>query len=331
MTGSVALGWGRSLPERVVTNDELATVLDASAADILAETGVTERRWVTPGIGPSDLAAAAAGPALAAAGLGVDAVDLIVFATMTPDIAFPGPGVFLQDKLACRTVGALDLRAQCAGFVYALATADRFVRSGKATHVLVATGEVHSTSVECAPRGRGVTPRFGDGAGVVVVGPAEGPPGVVSTVLHNDPAGYRRFWCEFPASRHYPSRMERGPFDEGRHFPALDAGALASDAEARLIDGAREALAAAGVGLDAVALVVAHYLDPRVARRAVERLGARPEATVAPAEVHGHVSSAGAPMAVAHAIETGRVGRGDLVLVTSVGAGIAWGAAVIRL
>ena len=171
MTGSVALGWGRTLPERVVTNDELAALLDTSPAAIRTETGIDERYWVEPGTCPSDLAARAAESALAAAGLGSEDVDLIVFATMTPDVAFPGSGCFLQDKLGCRTVGALDLRAQCAGFVYALATADRFVRAGKARHVLVAAGEVHSTALECRPRARGVTPRFGDGAGVTVIGP----------------------------------------------------------------------------------------------------------------------------------------------------------------
>lgn len=331
MTGSVALGWGRSLPERVVSNDDLAGPLDASPTAILAETGVASRRWVEPGTGPSDLAVGASEAALAAAGLGADDVDLIVFATMTPDIAFPGPGCFLQDKLGCRTVGALDVRAQCAGFVYALATADRFVRAGKARHVLVATGEVHSTALERAPRARAVTPRFGDGAGALVLGPATDAPGVLAAVLHNDPTGYRRFWCEYPASRHYPSRMERGPFDEGRHFPAVDAAALAEDAERRLVDGAREALAEGGIAMDAVRLVVVHYLDPRVARRAAERLGAPVEATVAPAERYGHVSSAGAAMAVADALAGGRIGHGDLVLVTSMGAGLAWGAAVLRV
>jgi 3-oxoacyl-[acyl-carrier-protein] synthase-3 len=166
---------------------------------------------------------------------------------------------------------------------------------------------------------------------VVVLGPSADAPGVLSAVLHNDPAGYRRFWCEYPASQHYPSRLEREPFRQGRHFPALDADALAADAEARLVDGAREALDAAGVALDAIGLVVVHYLDPRLAWRAAERLGARAAATVAPAETYGHLSSAGPPIAITDALAAGRVGRGDLVLVTTMGAGIAWGAAVIRL
>lgn len=330
MTGSATLGWGRSLPERVVSNADLAGPLGTTEAAILEETGVAERRWVEPGAGPSDLAAGAARMALEAAALEPQDVDLIVFTTTTPDIAFPGPGCFLQDKLGCRTIGALDLRAQCAGFVYALATADRFVRSGKAERVLIATGEVHSTSLELAPRGRSVTPRFGDGAGVVLLGPGGGEPGVVAVVLHNDPTGYRRFWCEYPASRHYPSRMERAPFDEGRHYPSLDAAALAPDAERRLVDGAREALAASGTSITDMRLVVVHYVDPRVAGRAAELLGAPADRTVVPAASFGHVATAGPPIVIAEALAAGRIERGEPVLVTSAGAGIAWGAAVIR-
>ena len=124
MTGTAVLGWGRSLPKRVVSNDELALPLETSAAAIEAETGIRTRYWVEPGIGPSDLGVVAGRGALGAAGLEPIDIDLIVSASMTPDIAFPGPGCFLQDKLGCGTVGALDIRAQCASAVYGLATAD---------------------------------------------------------------------------------------------------------------------------------------------------------------------------------------------------------------
>jgi 3-oxoacyl-[acyl-carrier-protein] synthase-3 len=299
VTRSAALGWGRTLPERVISNDDLAGLLDTSPAAILAETGVSVRHWVEPGQGPSDLAVSAAQDALAAAGRAVGEVDMIVFATTTPDIAFPGAGCFLQDKLGCDTVGALDVRAQCAGFPYGLATADRFVRAGKARCVLLATGEVHSTSLERAPHGRGATPWFGDGAAVTVLGPTDGAPGVLATVLHNDPSGYRRFWIEYPASQHYPARMDRPAFEQGRHFPVVDAAALAMDAEARLVEVSREALAAAG--------------------------------TSAEAESFGHVASAGPPMAIVDALADRRIGSGALVLVAAFGAGIAWGGAVLRL
>src|SRR5262249_8439527 len=155
----------------------------------VARTGVRRRHRAQPGDGPSDLGRQASLQALAAAGLGPEDVDLIVFATMTPDIAFPGSGCFLQHKLACRTVGALDIRAQCAGFLFALATGDRFVRAGAAERVLVVGAEVHTTALDYSPAGIDVTPRFGDGAGAVVLGPgaaAGDGPRVLATVLHSD-------------------------------------------------------------------------------------------------------------------------------------------------
>ncbi|HYR95917.1 MAG TPA: hypothetical protein VEM57_04235, partial [Candidatus Binatus sp.] len=161
MLASAVLGCGRHLPPRTVTSEELAADLGGSGAAITERSGIVRRHRAEPGLGPSDLARVAAEAALATAGLEPADVDLIVFATMTPDIAFPGSGCFLQHKLGCRTVGALDVRAQCAGFLFALATADRFVRAGAATRVLVAAAEVHSTALDFSPRAAAVTPYFG--------------------------------------------------------------------------------------------------------------------------------------------------------------------------
>jgi 3-oxoacyl-[acyl-carrier-protein] synthase-3 len=268
--------------------------------------------------------------ALGAAGLGTDDVDLIIFATMTPDIAFPGSGCFLQDKLGCRTVGALDVRAQCAGFLFALVTADRYVRSGKAGRVLVAGGEVHSTALEMAPRAAAVTPIFGDGAGVAIVG-AAGRPGILGAALHSDPADLERFWCEFPASRHTPARMDLEHFHAGDHFYRLDAARVHPQAERALGEATREALERAGVSLERIALHVAHYFDPRVARRAIAALGVPDGRILATAEAAGHVGAAGIPIAIADALAGGRVRRGDLVCCAGFGAGMSWGAAVLEL
>ena len=175
MRVSAVLGCGRFLPPRVVTSEALAGELGIAGAAMTEMSGVRQRHYAEPGIGPSDLGREAALAALGAAGLGPRDVDLIIFATMTPDIAFPGSGCFLQDHLGCRTVGAVDLRAQCAGFLFALATADRFIRAGAAARVLVAGGEVHSTALDYSPRAADVTPWFGDGAAAVLLGPASAP------------------------------------------------------------------------------------------------------------------------------------------------------------
>ena len=330
MPASAVLGCGRHLPARRVTNAELARDLGTTADALETRTGITVRHHAELGAGPSDLAREAALAALSDAGLGPSDVDLILFATMTPDIAFPGSGCFLQDKLGCGTVGAIDLRAQCAGFLYALATADRFVRAGAAQRVLVATAEIHSTGLDYSPRAADVTPWFGDGAAAVVVGPASAP-GVVAVVLHNDPTDLERFWCEFPASRHYPTRMNREALDAGRHFYRFAADAVHPQAERALAEVTKEALQRADVTADHVALYLMHYVDPRVARRAAERAGLPPDRVVATAETAAHISSAGLPIALTDARASGRVHSGDLVCCTAFGAGMAWGAAVIRL
>jgi len=327
---SAVLGWGAVLPPRVVTTAELAPSLGRSAAAIEAACGIARRHWVEPGVAPSDLGRDASRQALAAAGLEPVDVDLIVFATMTPDVAFPGSGCFLQDKLGCRTIGALDVRAQCAGFLFALATADRFVRAGTAAHVLVVGGEVHSTALDRSAAGACATPIFGDGAGALVLGPADAPD-VRAVVLHSDPAGWQRFWCEFPASRNHPARMTRAAFEAGRHFYRIEPEALHADAETRLVAVAREALARADVPPDRLALAVMHYLDPRVARRAGLALGLGEDRVVATAGAIGHVAAGGIPIAIADALATGRLRRGDLVCCAAWGAGISWGAAVLRV
>jgi 3-oxoacyl-[acyl-carrier-protein] synthase-3 len=316
-----------------VTNEDLAPALGVSAATIAEQTGIVRRHHaLEAGIGPSDLAREAALQALAAAHLAPEDLDLIVFATMTPDIAFPGSGCFLQHKLGCRTIGALDLRAQCAGFLFALATADRFIRAGRVGRVLVVGGEVYSSALDFSPRAAHVTPRFGDGAGVLILGASE-QPGVLATVLHGDPTGFERFWCEFPASRHTPARMDMEHLEKGAHYYVLDPDALHRQAADALPAVAHEALARAGVAPDEVKLYVMHYLDPRVARRAAESIapGVTGERIVATAEAAGHLGAAGIPVALADAVAGGRVGSGDLVCCAAFGAGVAWASAVIRL
>ena len=330
MTASAVLACGRHLPPRTIGSDELGRELGLPGTAVTARSGVARRHRAEIGVGPAELASEAAVAALADAGLAPTDLDLIVFATMTPDIAFPGSGCFLQDRLGCRTIGALDVRAQCAGFLFALVTADRFVRAGTAARVLVAGAEVHSTALEYSPRAAAITPYFGDGAGAVLLGAAR-EPGVVAAVLHTDPSGLERFWCEFPASRHFPARMDRAAFEEGGQFYRLHAEAMHPQAEEALAGVTGEVLERAGVDRERVALFVVHYLDPRVARRAAERARLPAERVIATAETAGHVAAAGIPIALADARAAGRIGRGDLVCCAAFGAGMSWAAVLLRL
>ncbi len=326
MSASAVLAIGHHLPPRLVTNDELAGPLGVSARSLTDATGIARRFYAASGQGPSELAVLAA----QAAGIAPREVEFIVFATMSPDVCFPGPGCYLQDKLGCDTVGALDIRAQCAGFLFALATADVFVRAGTYQRVLVAAGEVHSAALDYSPRAAQVTPYFGDGAGVLLLGAAESP-GLLATVLHSDPTGLERFWCEFPASRQYPVRVNMKNFEMGAHYPVLDAAAVHAEAEERLVAVGAEVLGRAAVSPDQIALFVVHYFAPAPARRAAERARFPRDRVVIPAESVGHVAAAGIPIALAQAQASKRIRTGDLVCCLAYGAGMCWGGTVLRV
>jgi 3-oxoacyl-[acyl-carrier-protein] synthase-3 len=196
--------------------------------------------------------------------------------------------------------------------------------------VLVVGAEVHSTALDRTRRGADATPRFGDGAGAMLVGRGD-QGGVLATVLHTDPTDYERFWCEYPSSRHFPARMEMEHFERGLHHYVIDAPALDRQAEPTLTATAAETLAKAGLGVDAIDLCIAHYLDPRLARRAARAAGFSDDRIVVPGETLGHVAAGGIPIALAAVTRSGRLGKGARVCCIAFGAGISWAGAVIQL
>ncbi len=214
-------GIGYEVPPRVVTNRDLESLMDTSDAWIVERTGIRERRFVEPGVGATELGEAAARKALADAGRRVEDVDFIVFATITPDYMFPGCGVLLQERLGLPTIGALDVRNACSGFLYALATADAFVRVGQYRCVLVIGAEVQSTGLDLSTRGRDMAVLFGDGAGAAVVEPAEGESGILAWTLHGEGRHARELWAEAPTSL-VPGRLTPEMLAEGRAFPQMN-------------------------------------------------------------------------------------------------------------
>lgn len=322
------LGIGFWLPAERVTNDDLASQLGRSAAEIAKQSGVATRYYAAAGQGPSDLAREAAQKALARAGWGPSDVEFLIFATMTPDVTFPGSGCYLQNKLGCGTIGALDLRAQCTGFLFALEVAEQFLRAGAYRRILVAAGDVHSSGLDFSPRGADVTPLFGDGAAAVVID-AEGE-GLVHSVLHTDATSFERFWCEFPCSRRLPVRFMPGDLNEARHYPQIDADAVKRDGLAQIRQAVAEVHEASGVASSQVKRYFLDHVFPEVAERAGAELGVAGRLSVS-GRTEGHVASAALPIALGRAVEAGEVGPGDLVCLAAAGAGANWGAALIRL
>jgi 3-oxoacyl-[acyl-carrier-protein] synthase-3 len=319
---------GHCLPERQVDNQELAGMLGVTSAEVEERSGVRSRFFAAEGQGPSDLAREAAVIALTEAQMGATDVDFIIFATTTPDVTFPGSGCYLQRKLACRTIGALDLRAQCAGFLFALEVADQFLRAGAYRRVLIAAGDVHSSGLDFSPRGVAVTPLFGDGA-VVVILDAEGD-SLVGSVIHTDASRFEEFWCELPSSRRRPTRFLPQDLALGKHYPSLDADAVRRDGLQHIPAAVEEVLSHSQVRSDDVRRFFLQHVYRDTALAAAEHLGVSARATVGGLE-EGHIASASLPLALCRARQNGDVGTGDLVCLATAGSGANWGAALVRL
>jgi 3-oxoacyl-[acyl-carrier-protein] synthase-3 len=330
------LGLGRYLPA-AVANEELARRLGASTAE-LAETGIGQRHHAPAGEGPSDLALRAAGDALAAAQTEVADLGLIVFATATPDVTFPGSACFLQEKLGAPTVGAIDVRAQSAGFLCGLDLAAAFAslpspRGGgpdaRYARVLVAAGEVLSSGLDLTPRGREMSARLADGAGAAVIGRGDRGPKLLAVRWYTDGSLAERFWCEYPASYRYPLRVRAEDLAAGKHYPSADLAALAPIVPPRIAAAAGEVLDLAGWRAADVDLAIVDYVEPSVARAAASSFGVPSDRVLVPTEELGHVMAGGLVLALADAV--GKLAAGQRVLLAAAGPGLAWGAAAVEI
>jgi 3-oxoacyl-[acyl-carrier-protein] synthase-3 len=322
-------GLGFRVPDRVVRNQDLESLMDTSDAWIVERTGIRERRFVAEGEGASHLAVEAARRALADAGRGPADVDFVVAATITPDWVSPGCAVQMQDHLGLGPVGAMDVRNACSGFLYGLAAADAFVRAGQYRCVVVAGTEVQSTGLDLSTAGRDTAVLFGDGAGAVVLEPDDGDRGILATVLHSEGRYARELWVEAPTSV-VRGRLTKEMIDEGRHFPKMNGREVFRHATRRFPEVILEVLEKAGHTLDEVALIVPHQANQRIADAVAERLGLPGEKVFQNIQRYGNTTAASIPIALTEARDQGRIRPGDLVVLAAFGSGFAWAAAAIR-
>ncbi|MGH7898234.1 MAG: 3-oxoacyl-ACP synthase III family protein, partial [Candidatus Binatia bacterium] len=311
-----------------VDNHELARDLGCSAADIESLSGVESRYYAADGEGPSDLAKRAAESTFREAQVSAADVEFVIFATMTPDVTFPGSGCYLQDKLGCGTIGALDVRAQCAGFLFALDIAMQFLKAGRYRRILLAAGDVHSSGLDFSPRGAAVTPLFGDGAAAVILG--EEGENIVESVIHTDSSHFERFWCEFPSSRRLPTRFLSDDLERAKHYPTIDADAVKRDGLGQIEAAVNEVLDKSGTRPEHVRRYFLQHVFREVAAAAADSLGVRDRCTIGGRD-EGHVASASLPIALDRARGSGEVKAGDLVCLATAGSGANSGAALVRL
>ena len=326
------LGIGHALPANVVTNDDLSERMDTSHEWIEQRTGICERRFIAEDCGGTDLGREAAEEALEKAGLSIDDVDLIIYATLSPDIEWPASAALLAAKLGAPHIPALDVRNQCSGFVYSLATADTWLKAGRGQVALVVGGEIHSTGLDLTTRGREVGVIFGDAAAAVVLGPSpDGERGILSTHLHAEGKYAEKLWLEVPSSRRSPRLVHEDlEGDDPPGFPRMAGRYVFKHAVTRFPQVIREALEWNGLSIEELALLVPHQANLRINQFVAAELGLEEAQVVNNMQKYGNTTAASIPLALQEAVADGRVPDGGILCLAAFGAGFTWAAALVR-
>ncbi len=327
-TAFVALG--THVPDRVVTNEELTRHMETSDAWIQERTGIRERHWVPPGVGNSDLAHEATKNALAAAGWQATDIEAIVYASLSPDHMFPGDGCFLNAKLGIPGVPALDVRNQCSGFIYGLAVADAWIRTGMFRRILLVGSEVHSTGLDVSTRGRDVSVIFGDGAGAALLEATDDPDrGVLSCHLHADGRGARDLFCDAPGSLYHP-RVQARMIEDASIYPVMEGQKVFKNAIVKMPAVVKEALEKSGLRPSDLKVLIPHQANLRISQMVQRSLELRDDQVFNNIQSYGNTTAASIPIALAQAVKERDVRRGDLVGLCAFGAGFTWASALVR-
>ena len=346
MPNSRIAGIGYYVPEEVVTNHDLMKVMETSDEWIQERTGIKERRYAHPTEETTTtMGIKAAEIAIERAGISKDDIDFIIFATLSPDYYFPGCGVLVQRAMKLKEIGALDIRNQCSGFVYALSVADQYIKTGMYKNILVIGSEKHSFGLDFTTRGRNVSVIFGDGAGAVVLQPTE-KEGILSTHLHSDgesaeilamfnPGTHANYWVKDPIATY--DSFERGTMfmshamiENAQNFPTMDGPAVFKKAVVKFPEVIMEALNKNGYKPSDIDLLVPHQANLRIAQFTQHTLKMSDEQVYNNIEKFGNTTAASIPIALCEAWEDGRVKDGDLVCLAAFGSGFTWASALLK-
>ncbi len=324
------LGIGMSVPSRVVTNHELANLMETTHEWIVERTGIEQRRWVSEGETGATMATAAAKEALERSGLSPKDIDLIIYATLSPDFNFPGTGVFVQRALGLKDIPCIDIRQQCTGFIYGISIADAYIRTGNFKHVLLIGSEVHSTGLDISTAGRDVTVLFGDGAGAAIIGRAtDDQHMILSTHIHADGSEAEILWTEYPASARHP-RISAEAMAERKHYPTMNGKKVFKHAVTKLPAVIMEGMITNNLKLTDIDMVIPHQANLRINQMVAQMIGLPPEKMHNNIQKYGNTTAATIPICMYEALELGKVKPNDLVCLVAFGAGLTWGSVFLR-
>ena len=334
MPKSIIAGIGHYVPENIVTNDDLSKLMTTNNEWITERTGIKQRHHRKNRNDSEETTAflgfKAAENALKNANLAAKDLDFIVFATLSPDYFFPGCGVLIQEMLGCETIGALDVRNQCSGFVYAMSVANAFIKAGEYKNILVVGAEVHSFGLDFSDAGRGVSVIFGDGAGAVILSAStdENKKGILATNLHSEGKYAEELCTKFPGSKFgWSDRMllEPGVITPEEIYPIMNGNFVFKHAVTRFPETIMEVLNAAGKTLEDLDMFIPHQANLRIAQFVQKKLNLPEEKVFNNIQKYGNTTAASIPLALSEAIEKGKVKRGDLVCLSAFGSGFTWG------
>ncbi|MDP2089852.1 MAG: beta-ketoacyl-ACP synthase III [Flavobacteriaceae bacterium] len=334
MYNSKITGLGYYVPDNVVTNADLIKLMDTTDEWIQERTGIQERRWVVEGSGDTTatMGAKAARIAIEKAGLTPKDIDFLIFATLSPDYYFPGCGVQVQDLLEMNTIGALDIRNQCSGFIYGISIADQFIKTGMYKNVLVIGSEFHSGGLEINDRGRNVSVIFGDGAGAAVLSRTEEKEkGILSTHLHSEGAHAKELAVLSPNITHWVDDIlkENDP-DDVSYYPYMNGQFVFKHAVVRFSEAIMEGLQVNGLQSTDIDMLIPHQANLRISQFVQHKFRLSDDKVHNNIQKYGNTTAASIPIALTEALDEGKIKEGDLVVLSAFGSGFTWGSVIMR-
>jgi 3-oxoacyl-[acyl-carrier-protein] synthase-3 len=334
MYNSKITGLGHFVPENIVTNNDLSKFMDTSDEWIQERTGIKERRWIDPESAEttSTMAMKASKIAIERSGLEKEEIDFIIFATLSPDMYFPGGGVRVQDMLDIPTIGALDVRNQCSGFIYAISVADQFIKTGMYKNILVIGAENHSGGLEKTTRGRGVTIIFGDGAGAAVLSRSEEKgKGILSSHLHSEGKHARELMLDGPnTGRWVPEILAENNPEDQSYYPQMNGQFVFKHAITRFSEAIIEGLEANNLQKEDIDMLIPHQANLRISKFIQKKFRLSDDKVHNNIMKYGNTTAASVIIALTEAWEQGKIKDNDLVVLAAFGSGFTWGSVMIR-
>ena len=328
-------GLGYFVPDNIVTNDDLSKIMDTNDAWIQERTGIVERRHVLSGSGEttSSMAVKASKIAIERAGISKEDIDFIVFATISPDYYFPGPGVQLQKELGLKTIGALDIRNQCSGFIYAISVADQYIKTGMYKNILVVGSELQSIGLDMTDRGRSVSVIFGDGAGAAILSQeTDLGKGILSTHLHSEGEHALELSLAAPGmgGRWVTDILKDNNPDDESYFPHMNGQFVFKNAVVRFSEVINEGLEANNLSVSDIDMLIPHQANLRISQFIQKKFNLSDDQVFNNIQKYGNTTAASIPIALTEAWELGKIKEGDTVVLAAFGSGFTWASAIIK-